>query len=78
MDIIRSNLFDYVGRYCQLVLAISVLEICSQRLSHQRSVKRRQALLPLVTMTKSDTVNMHLEELVVMEGEELMTITGRH
>lgn len=69
---IRSNLFDALGnyRFCQTCIT-SVLEIGTQRLSHQRTIKCRQVLLPLVTMTKSDIINKHLEKAVVMpDGED--------
>ena len=68
---IRSNLFDALGNYkfCQSCIN-SVLEIGTQRLAHQWTIKRRQALLPKVTMTKSDVINKHLEEMVVMPESE--------
>ena len=69
---IRSNLFDSLGnyRYCQSCIN-DILEVGTQRLTHQRTIKRQQALLPLVTMTKSDVINKHLEEFVVMpEGQD--------
>ena len=64
---IRSNLFDGLGnyRYCQACIT-AVYGIGSQRLAHQRSVKCRQGLIPLLPMTKSDVVSKKLEGRVVM------------
>jgi hypothetical protein len=57
---IRSNLFDALGNYkfCQTCIN-SVLEVGTQRLAHQRTIKRRLALFPLATLTKSDVMNKH-------------------
>lgn len=69
---IRCNLFDALGnyRYCQVCIT-NTLGIGTQRLTHQRSVKRRQTLIPLLPMTKSDIISNHLEESVVMpEGQD--------
>ena len=67
---IRSNLFDAVGnyKYCSTCI-VSILGIGSQRLAHQRSIKQREAHIPIVGMTKSTTVNDHLEDFVVMPPE---------
>lgn len=61
---IQSNLFDAVGnyRYCQSCIN-SVLQVGTQRLSHQRTIKRRQVLLPLVDMTKSNVNKQALGEI---------------
>lgn len=66
-DWIRSNLFDGLGnyRYCHASI-IEVYGIGSQRLAHQRTVKCRLGLIPLVPMTKSDVVANKLEGRVVM------------
>ena len=71
---IRSNLFDGLGnyRYCQSCIT-EVYGIGSQRLAHQRSVKRKQGLIPLVPMTKSDVVSNKLEGRV-----EMVAYTLRH
>ena len=47
-----------------------VYSIGSQRLAHQRSVKRRQGLTPLVPMTKSDIVSNKLEGRIVMPDNQ--------
>ena len=64
---IRSNLFDGLGnyRYCQACIT-AVYGIGSQRLAHQRSVKRQLGLIPSLPMTKSDVVSKKLEGRVVM------------
>ena len=68
---IRSNLFDDLGnyRYCQSCIT-EVYGIGSQRLAHQRSVIRKQGLIPLVSMTKSDVVSNKLEGRVVMPDSQ--------
>ena len=69
---IRCYLFDALGnyQYCQVCIT-DTFGIGCQRLAHQRSVKRRQALIPLLPMTKSDIISNHLEERVVMpEGQD--------
>ena len=48
---IRSNLFDAVGNYTTCI--VSILGIGSQHLAHQRSIKQREAHIPVVDMTKS-------------------------
>ena len=64
---IRANLFDAVGnyKYCSSCI-VHTLDIGSQRLAHQRSVKQREAHAPLVDMSKSDVVNDRLENFVFM------------
>ena len=69
---IRGNLFDALGnyRYCQACIS-ETLQVGSQRLARQRTIKRRQALIPLLPMTKSDVISNRLEEKVVMpEGQD--------
>ena len=67
---IRSNLFDALGnyKYCSACI-ISILGIGSQRLLHQRSIKQREAHIPIVDMSKSSNANDRLEEYVVMPPE---------
>jgi hypothetical protein len=68
---IRANLFDALGnyKYCSACI-IHTLDIGSQRLVHQRSIKQREALTPLVHVSKSEIVNDRLENFVVMpEGK---------
>ena len=51
---IRNNLFDGLGNYCYCQACITeVYGIGSQRLAHQRRVKRRQCLISLVPMMSS-------------------------
>ena len=54
---IRNNLFDDLGNYhyCQKCIH-KVLKIGTQHLAHQRAIKRQEALIPLVDMTKSQIV----------------------
>lgn len=68
---IRNNLFDGLGNYCYCQACITeVYGIGSQRLAHQRSVKRRQCLISLVPMTKSDVISNKLEKCVVMPDNQ--------
>ena len=64
---IRANLFDALGnyKYCSACI-LQTLGIGSQRLAHQRSIKQREALTPLVHMSKSDVINNRLQDCVVM------------
>ena len=67
---IRSNLCDALGnyKYCSACI-IFTLGIGSQRLTHQRSVKQREAHIPIVDMSKSSIANEYLEEYGVMPPE---------
>ena len=64
---IRANLFDALGnyRYCQRCIN-KVLGIGTQRLAHQRAIKRREALIPVVDMTKLEVANQGLQGFVMM------------
>ena len=67
---IWGNLFDAL-RYCQACISETLQVNGSQRLARQRTIKRRQALIPLLSMTKSDVISNHLEEKAVMpEGQD--------
>ena len=61
---IRSNPFDAL-EYCSACI-ISTLGIGSERLTRQPSIKQREALTPVVDMSKPDVVLNRLEEFVVL------------
>ena len=64
---IRSSLFDALGNYRYCPKCISrVLGIGTQRLAHQRAIKRRQALIPVVDMTKPEVETRGLKEFAVV------------
>ena len=66
---IRANLFDALGNYKYCIL--QTLDIGSQRLARQRSIKQREAHTPFKHMSKSEVIIDRLQSFVVMpEGTE--------
>ena len=70
---LRCNIFDTVGNYLFCCKCVHhALGVSFQRLSRQRSVKRKQCAEPLRSMTKSEVEFECLSQYVVMpQGCEL-------
>ena len=70
---LRCNIFDAVGNYLFCCKCVHhALGVSYQRLSRQRSVKRKQFVEPLCSMTKSEVESENLSQYVVMpQGCEL-------
>ena len=70
---LRCNVFDAVGNYLFCCKCVHhALGVSYQRLSRQRSVKRKQCAEPLRSMTKSEVEDEDLSQYVVMpQGCEL-------
>ena len=67
---LRANMFDSLGNYLYCFNCIkSSFGISRDRLSHQRSIKRRESKEPVVEMTKQDVEEQRLGEFVIMPSE---------
>ena len=63
---LRDNLFDSQGNYIYCSRCIlKHLNVHSERLSHQRKIKRQLAQKPIVEKTKKEVENEHLMEWVM-------------
>jgi len=64
---LRNNIFDAVGNYLFCCRCVHhALGISFQRLSRQRTVKRKQFAKPLCSLTKSEVEAKNLSQYVVM------------
>jgi len=64
---LRANMFDSLGNYLYCFGCIlSSFEISSDRLAHQRKLKREECQNPILQFTKSEVEEQHLGDYVLM------------